>query len=57
MYVCVFTVLITTLILGARSQDLLISASVYRIHVVFSTAGLRVEESRVVRHVKPPHYG
>ena len=39
MYVCVFMVLITTLVLCARSQDFVMSVSVRRVHVVFSTAG------------------
>ena len=38
-YVCVFTVLITTLVLCVRSQDLEMSVSVRRVHVVFSTSG------------------
>ena len=47
--------LITTLVLCARSRDLVMSVSVRRVHVVLSTLlDLRAEESRVVRHVKPP---
>ena len=58
MYVCVFMALIATTVLCARSQDLVMSVSVRRVHVVLSTLlDLRAEESRVVRHVKPPRYG
>ena len=57
MYVCVFMALITTLVLCARSQDLVISVSVRKVHVVLSTAGLRAEKSRVVGHVKKPRCG
>ena len=50
--------LITTLVLCARSQDLVMSVSVRRVHVVLSTLlDLRAEESRVVIRVKPPRYG
>ena len=35
--VCVFMALITTLVLCARSQDLVMSVSVRRVHVVLST--------------------
>ena len=46
------------LVLCARSQDLVMSVSVHRVHVVLSTLlDLRAEESRVVRHVKPPRCG
>ena len=41
MYVCVFMALITTLGLCGRSQDLAMSVSVRRVHVVFSTAGYK----------------
>ena len=41
LYVCVFMVLITTLVLCARSQDLVISVSERRVHVVLSTAGFK----------------
>ena len=55
MYVCMgFMALKTALVLCAMSQDSLLSASVRRLHVVFSTAGLKGGESRVIRHVKPP---
>ena len=40
-----------TVLCGARSEDLLLSESVHRVRTVFSTAGLRVEESHVIRHV------
>ena len=41
--------------LCARSQDSLLSVSVRRVRVVLSTLlELRAEESRVLRHVKPP---
>ena len=47
--------LITTLTLCARSQDLVMSVSVRRVHVALPTLlDLRAGESRVVRHVKPP---
>ena len=50
--------LITTLVLCARSHDLVMSVSVRMVHVVLSTLlDLRAEESRVVRHVKPPRSG
>ena len=39
MYICVLMALITTLVLCARSQDLVMSVSVRRVLVVFSTAG------------------
>ena len=37
MYVCVFMALMTTLVLCARSSDLVMSVSVRRVHVVLST--------------------
>ena len=40
----IFMALITTLVLCARSQDLVMSASVRRVHVVVSTAGFKGEE-------------
>ena len=58
MYVCVFMALITTLVLCARSQDLVMLVSVRRVHIVLSTLlDLRAEESRVLRYVKPPRCG
>ena len=48
--------LMTTLVLCARSQDLVMSMR--RVRVVLSTLlDLRAEKSRVVRHVKPPCCG
>ena len=41
MYVCVLVALITTLVLCARSQDLVMSVPVRRVHVVLSTAGFK----------------
>ena len=41
--------LVTTLVLRARSQDLVMSVPVRSVHVVFSTAGYRAEESRALR--------
>ena len=42
MYLCMgFTALVTAMVLCARSQDSLMSASVRRVHVLFSTAGLK----------------
>ena len=41
IYVWFFMALITTLVLCARSQDSLPSASVRRVNVVFSTAGFK----------------
>ena len=41
MHVCVFMALITTLVLCARSQDLVMLVSVRRVHVVLSTAGFK----------------
>ena len=41
MYVCVFMALVTTLVLCAGSQDLVMSVSARRVHVVFSTAGFK----------------
>ena len=42
-YVCmyVFMALITTLVLCARSQNLIMSVSERRVHVVFSIAGFK----------------
>ena len=41
-YVCMsFIALITALVLCARSQDPLMSVSARRVHVAFSTAGLK----------------
>ena len=40
-YVCVFMALITTLVLCARSQDLVMTVSVRRVHLVLSTAGFK----------------
>ena len=37
----VFTALITTLVLCTRIQNLVLSVSVRRVHVVFSTAGFK----------------
>ena len=55
LYVCMcFTALITTLVSWARFQDLVMSVSVRRVHVVFSTAGYKGGgKPFVVRHVKP----
>ena len=44
---------ITILVLFVSSQNLVMSVLVRRVHVAFSTAGLRAEE----RHVKPPRCG
>ena len=41
LYACVFMALITALVLCASSQDLVMSVSVRRIHVVLSTAGFK----------------
>ena len=41
MYVCFFMALTTTLVLCSRSQDLVLSVSVRRVHVVFLTAGFK----------------
>ena len=41
MYVCVFMALITTLVLCARSRDLVMSVSVRRVHAVLSTVGFK----------------
>ena len=55
---CFFMALIATLVLCARSQHIVMSVSVRRVHVVLSTLlDLRAEESRVIRHVKPPRCG
>ena len=44
MYVCMgFIALITVLVLCARSQDSLLSVSVRRAHIVFSTSGFKDE--------------
>ena len=57
MYACVFMALIPTLVLCARSQNLVMSVSMRRVHVVLSALlDLLAEESRVVRHVKPPRW-
>ena len=59
MYVCVLMALTTTLVLCARSQDLVMSMPVRRVgYTSFSRPlDLRAEESRVVRHVKPLRCG
>ena len=49
MYVRVFMVHITTLVLCARSQDLVMTASVRRVHAVSSTDGSKGVGSRVIR--------
>ena len=54
MYVRVFVALISNLFLCARSQDLVMSVSVRRVHVVFSTAGFRGEEGNW--RVRGTHY-
>ena len=55
MYVCVSIALIITLVLCARSPDLVMP--VLRVLVLFSNIlDLWAEESRVERHVKPPRY-
>ena len=41
MYVCAFMALITTLVLCDRNQDLVMSVSVRRVHIVLSTAGFK----------------
>ena len=42
MYVCIgFMVLLTAMVLCTRSQDSLLSVSMDRVHVVFSTAGFK----------------
>ena len=47
-----------TLVLCARSEDTVMPLSARRVHVVFLTLqDLRAEESRVLRHVKPPGDG
>ena len=38
MYVCVFIALVTTVVMCARSQDLVLSGSMRRVHDVLSTA-------------------
>ena len=49
-------VLITTLVSCVGSQDSLLSVSVRRVVIVFSTLmDITAEESRVPRDVKPPH--
>ena len=50
MYVCVFMALITTLVLCARSQDLVMSMSVRRYMSFSWLLDLRAEENRVPRH-------
>ena len=56
MIVCIgFIALLTTVLLGVRCQDLLLSVSARRIHVVFSTA--RFKGGRKLCHVKPPRCG
>ena len=46
-----FMTLVTAMVLRQVS---VLSVSVRRVYAVFSTADLRVEESRALRHVKPP---
>ena len=48
---------ITTLVLCARSQDLVMSCQCVGYMSFSRLLDLRAEESRVVRHVKPPRYG
>ena len=48
MYVCFRMAFIATLVLCARSQDLGMSVSVRRVHVVLSTAGFKSGGKREV---------
>ena len=52
-----FMALITTLVLYARSQDLVMSRQRIGYMSFFGLLDLRAEESRVVRHVKTPRCG
>ena len=57
MSACMFYMaLVTTMVLYAGSQDSLLSASVRRVHVVFSTAGFKGGEKPCHKNVKPPRY-
>ena len=52
LYVCTcFMALIIILVLCVRSQDLVMSVSLRRVHVVSRLLHLTAEESRAVRHV------
>ena len=51
-----FMALETAMVLCARSQDAVLSLSVRRTHVVFSTAGFTGGGSRAPRQVKSPRY-
>ena len=56
MHVWVFMALITTLVLCTRCQDSLLSQCVG--YLSYSRLlDLKAEESRVLKHVKPPRYG
>ena len=58
MHVWVFMALITTLVLRAGLRIHHCQRQCVGIHVVFSILlDLRAEESRVLRHVKPPRFG
>ena len=52
-----FMALITTLVLCARSQDFVMSCQCVGYMSFYGLLDLRAEESRVVRHVKPPRCG
>ena len=47
----------TAMVLCARSYDSLLTVSVRRLHVVFSSTGFNGGGSHVIRHMKPPRYG
>ena len=58
LFVCMgFMALITTLVLCARSQDSVMSCQCVGYMSFFGLLDLRAEESRVLRHVKPPRCG
>ena len=60
MHVCMyafvgFMALVTAVVSRVIFQDSLPSVSVRKVHVIFSTAGSKIEkESLVIRHLKPP---
>ena len=56
-YACVFMALITTLVLCARSQDLVMSVSVRRVNVVLSIAGFKGGGKPCRKTCEPPRYG
>ena len=57
MYVYIGIMALMCMVLCSRSPDSVLSVSVRRVHVVSTTAGFNGEESRALRHKKPPRRG